>query len=113
METKHTKVECRLANGIDEEGKIVKKINENFGDQQYFPISVKGTHDFVGFFYPTTHCTEEQAEANAKLIAAAPELLEALVRIKALYMNYQIGEYLEPYKNAWQEVDSAIKKATT
>lgn len=103
METKHTKVEWRqfepFIGGRKE--KCYRRITAGSGC--YDKKNPNAGFELTGYI----------SEENTKLIAAAPELLEALVRIKALYMNYQIGEYLEPYKNAWQEVDSAIKKATT
>lgn len=51
--------------------------------------------------------TSEEAEANAKLIAAAPELLEAL--IKAREHIWASGEI---DRRTLSEIDEAIKKAT-
>lgn len=45
----------------------------------------------------------EEQEANAKLIAAAPEMLNKLVEIRD---NFNI------YGVEWQEIDLLIKKAT-
>ena len=53
--------------------------------------------------------TNEEAQANARLIAAAPKLLETL---KELYANWR--EYVDT-PNDWEElneqVESAIRKA--
>lgn len=51
-----------------------------------------------------------EAEANAKLISAAPELLEALMEIKRLYGDRT--DYIGEYKIAWENVNNAINKAT-
>jgi len=53
---------------------------------------------------------EEEMNANAKLIAAAPEMLEALVEAKRMY------EAIEPaggWQGVYEEIKSAIKQATT
>lgn len=73
METKHTKGEWEVT-------------KDAFNKQQlHFGLSIKtkigndikyiATIEEIGFF------TEEENEANAKLIASAPELLEALIEI--------------------------------
>lgn len=64
------------------------KTNDKFGDQTYFSISVYGEMDFVGFFYPRSTHDKEKQEANARLIASAPELLEALRHILAIQKSY-------------------------
>lgn len=48
----------------------------------------------------------EEAEANAKLIAAAPELLEQLEQAKIIL------EIIDPENPAIQQMESVIKKAT-
>ena len=58
---------------------------------------------------------KENAEANARLIAAAPELLEALVNLGQIYDRIYIkvsdGE-MEIIRSAWTKADAAIAKAT-
>jgi len=49
-------------------------------------------------------------DANAKLFAAAPDLLGALIKIKKLYGDRT--DYINEYKQAWNEVEIAITKAT-
>lgn len=49
-----------------------------------------------------------EINANARLIAAAPELLEALIKCKH-FLNHGIGMT----KKDQQEIDLIIKKATT
>jgi hypothetical protein len=50
--------------------------------------------------------TEEEAEANAKLISASPELLEALIEVEEWASKYGLGQ------RQYNKVISAIKKAT-
>ena len=50
------------------------------------------------------------AEANARLIAAAPELLEAL--IMCLNLVGAAANESEPARNAWEKAKVAIAKAT-
>lgn len=57
----------------------------------------------------TVAITGEQRKANAKLIAAAPELLEALELALTLLQNPSNEATNEDIK----EIENAIKKATT
>ncbi len=52
----------------------------------------------------------EEAEANARLIAAAPELLEALKKVLPLVESLVLDG--EPYMNEQEEARDAIAKAT-
>lgn len=58
--------------------------------------------------------SEEKGEANAKLIAAAPELLNALYRVSALYGSLieQTSDYNREDNADWRAAQAAIKKAT-
>ncbi len=53
-----------------------------------------------------------EAEANAKLIAAAPEMLKALEEVTTFLGHVQprIGKLA--FNHIWEEVTEAIKKAT-
>lgn len=59
-----------------------------------------------------------EAKANAKLIAAAPDMLEALLLIKSrlntLIISEEIGEQSSLYKMLYgnNELNTAIEKAT-
>lgn len=59
------------------------------------------------------HCgngvTETYREANARLIAAAPELLEALIAITTVRCD---GMDPTPINEAYEKADAAIAKAT-
>ena len=54
---------------------------------------------------------EEQSEANAKLIAAAPDLLNAC--IKLMEASDGKGDYRNDYIDSKIEIRKAIKKATS
>lgn len=54
------------------------------------------------------NCNKEEIEANAKLIAAAPDLLETLHNL-LVYCRVNSTSQLEPLI---RKADSAIKKAT-
>jgi hypothetical protein len=62
--------------------------------------------------------TEEQAEANAKLIAAAPELLEALkIQVEQFWLGFPEEKYRESFRKSFPDhnivkAEAAITKAT-
>lgn len=77
-------------------------------DGQIYPQETGKTLALIPYF----DAENEEQQANARLIAAAPELLEALQNIKRLYMTHPISEYLFPYNQAWEQVETSIEKAT-
>lgn len=60
--------------------------------------------DVVCFSPKKYDASMENWEANAKLIAAAPDLLEACIRLVDCYENGKVS-------NAISDIESAIKKA--
>ena len=53
----------------------------------------------------------EEMEANAKIISAAPDLLEALIEAKELIGNFRL-KIPVPTQDVWEKIDNAINKAT-
>lgn len=75
----------------------------------------KGVEQFKNRFYATVYfdseCPEEEAEANARLMAAAPDLLDALQEMIAIV---EIHSEATDNDFAWAELAfayAAIKKA--
>jgi hypothetical protein len=110
METKHTKGEWRVDNEYSS-GSL------SHNDNGYIPISsseknrewiaeVKGSHVNRGI-------TRIEIEANAKLIAAAPDLLEALIKINGLIADALSVENGKVNIGELAKISiTAIKKAT-
>ena len=62
--------------------------------------------------WPTTERSEDETEANARLIAAAPDLLEALKGLHDDLAEYQRINNIGGYDNHWMvAARAAIKKA--
>jgi len=96
MKAKHTKGEWEFKKGGNFSGTFVNFICT--GD-----IHIAQTRG------STSEMTAEENEANAKLIAAAPDMLEALLEAKGMY------EKLEPvggWQGVYEQIEYAIKKAT-
>lgn len=94
METKHTKGEW-----------LVEQIHE---DENIIHITLGGGYiDEIATLYGGGKQLIE-LRSNAKLIAAAPELLEALIDLTSSYRNYINNGQEHLIKNAL----NAIKKAT-
>lgn len=67
--------------------------------------------------YSTAYLDHPQAEANARLMAAAPDLLEALMMSQRLWIDY--GQETDPempvparHREMERFIDAAISKAT-
>ena len=90
------------------------KVQEDFGGQTYWTIlpepykSKADPYKVVGFYYPYSGHSKEEQEANAKLINAAPDLLDALNEIP------MECDHKYPHLSAcWVcKAKEAIKKAT-
>ena len=110
---KHTKGEWKQRKLFDEP---LKSVNENGCGWIHNQIYIQGEDDRIicHVNYSTDHKdmgwgwneTIEKWEANAKLIAAAPEMLDLLIEI---FDKVNIGDYsIELYKRT----KTVIKKAT-
>ena len=90
METKHTKGEWALRNPIAEYNAY----------SNMWCCAIQYGEDIGQMIFGKT---KEEAEANAKLIAAAPELLEALIEVVRIS---------DRKHDAWDKAKQAINKAT-
>ena len=101
METKHTKGEWSRVHSKTKNG-IETHINGGLGNQD----DICQISKYVGM-------DKDEVEANAKLIAAAPELLEALQIAKCI-LDEKIGSSTETYGDIdVSKINKAIKKATS
>ncbi|MGN8346324.1 hypothetical protein ACLEJQ_22245 [Pseudomonas sp. SMV71] len=103
-EHKHTPgpwVRCSTAPKIIMSGSFID------GHQGYMVGSVTG-NDNSGYY-----ASEQEAEANAKLIAAAPDLLEALEYLKRELILSDVDlDYIESHFRPWlNKAESAVAKA--
>lgn len=74
----------------------------------YFDIGILRDCSVVPIFPQTCMGVCAAQEANARLIAAAPELLEALTRLRDAY----VGKYNDSIKAiCWEQAQDAIAKA--
>lgn len=97
METKHTPGSWKIR-------------PNSVGGFGFYIETVDQSHDktFIGDVGGGLH-TQPEIEANAKLIAAAPDMLNALIEVKAhlVRAGYRTGGRIGKI------IDEAIKKATT
>jgi len=99
METKHTKGEWKVINKPVALDANIAIVNSNKK-----PVLICEMTCIRGDSYEDN---SSQIEANAKLIAAAPELLEALLVAKEL-----IPKNVPLFDTEYKIIDNAIKKAT-
>jgi len=95
MKTKHTQGEW---------------INTTDGEANFYGVCTQ--NNWLLRIQQNGELTIEVQEANAKLIAAAPELLEALMEVKEFLGHIQpkVGE--AAFDEIWDITEEAIKKAT-
>ena len=99
METKHTPGQWEISSEASNLFKVCAKEDKRNSDNKRLVIA---SIPWESPWESDVRRTKEQAEANAKLIAAAPELLEALIKV---------SEYL-PKSDLKNLVNNAINKAT-
>ena len=88
------------------------QINWKIDDAKDLPLAIiEDTED--GYGICELDLLHENKETNAKLIAAAPELLEALKQCRQWLRDYQDGSEEDRCKTELSWADQAIKKATT
>lgn len=99
---KHTPGEWHLSHSPV----TARKLSNRLGFGRYYK-SVKNRLSIGGTIISTAYGNiAEEAEANAKLIAAAPELLEVLRRVRKWHMDRQVLSY------PVDEIEAVINKAT-
>lgn len=97
MKTKHTKGEWELKTRLEDTSNIANIIG---GDGKKIICTLSA--------YEFRNCSIEETNSNAKLIAAAPELLEAL---QMIMNNSQVRKCIDGYFQETQAI-KAINKAT-
>jgi hypothetical protein len=102
METKHTPGPWTIGqNTID-----------TFGDVRRGHISIDAIRwgSFAICYRHEINETDDECIANAKLIAAAPDMLEALIKAKRMYEEVEpVGGYQGVYKSICNSINKAIK----
>ena len=95
METKHTPGPWKL---IEQ------------GDANMYGMVTAGNRWIINF-QQNGELMSETELANARLMAAAPELLEALISAKNLIGSFRLKKD-PPSQQVWEQIESVIKKAT-
>lgn len=102
METKHTPGPWKIAGETADKQSFVYALNESGTNQFWFDIQPGRTDD-------NQRTSDAELAANARLIAAAPELLEALCEATAWLHAHK---HTLCAQSICDQVDAAIAKAT-
>lgn len=96
---------------------IEKILTENWRaveqeDDDCFSVIVVEKKPSIGTMYVCERICqgEDNGKAHAKLIAAAPDMLEALLKLTDIYLREYKNEWELP--DYWKEVKAALNKAT-
>ncbi len=77
------------------------------------PVGPRDNHAVALVVVPSSFGMDDELDANARLIAAAPELLEALKRLLAFVEEHtEAGEVIPPHTMEHDRARAAIAKAT-
>lgn len=87
---------------------------------KYYELGSKNSAEWIALVKASGFASDNEHAANAKLLAAAPDLLEALqAYVNNMLPSYSVDKWLEQYSNN-DKADQvliraiqAIKKATT
>lgn len=107
METKHTKGGWQIYTSLWENNHILEITDES----EYLTIA-QVPIDSKEDSFMVRNCKEDEALANAKLIASAPDMIDLLTYISHRcvdHINFGIEPDLEEIKG---KIDELIKKAT-
>jgi hypothetical protein len=99
---------------VDYDGTIghIKAVNVPWDGKGYKPTPTIARYDsFSRFGFADSSITPEQEKANARLIASAPELLEAAILARSLCRDMAVKTKDSHYHDMADYFDKAIAKA--
>lgn len=96
---------------------LIRVMEKKFTQRPFYPVEYAGIYliqdddHYEGHNLLDNDNFPDQAEYNAKLMAAAPDLLEACLTAKAMYEAQGINENSRIGGEQYKELLGAIKKA--
>lgn len=112
METKHTKGEWSLNSDFCEVNGTKHYVGEIYGTNPERYESIASIQCCSHIRNPLTAIHREEAEANAKLIAAAPEMIDCLYSADAALEIIKRNATMFYSAEEHEKIKKAIKKAT-